>query len=162
MDVLSATLHVHGTAEGWNQSKTSLLRFCLFCISLLHSCCLCAAVLYSAASIWDNQRHRNLPVSLLKPSVLSPRQGLGAATLSLDEPSWAKPGLGSPAAGCSWLPAVQPPWPSSGRACFHSCPHPSFQGSPPTPPLPLCLRWFIRTLLPATASCSSQKPSPLY
>lgn len=116
-------------SEGWDQAKTFLLPLCLFCTSLPCSCYLCALVSDLTFSVWDNQRCRNLLVSLLKPPTFSPMQGPGTVELSPAELSCARLGLGSPAAGCSWILTVQPPLPSLGHACFHPCPHPTAQES---------------------------------
>lgn len=107
------------------KAGTRLNSSCLFSISLPCSCYLCTLVSYLTFSIWDNQRGRNLLVTLLEPPTLSPRQGPGAVEQSPAELSWARLGLGSPAAGCSWIHPAQPSLPSLGHACFHPCPHPT-------------------------------------
>lgn len=153
--------------------KTFLLPFCLFHISLPCSCYLCTAVSYLTFSIRDNQRCRNLLVSLLKPPTLSPRQRLGTVEPSPAELSWARLGLGlglgSPAAGCSWIHAVQlhcRAWDTIVSPL--SSPHCSGKSTHPSPPsLPLMVRLYFAVcsrllLFPETFSPSQLPPPPTF
>lgn len=139
--------------------------FCLFRTSLMHSFCPCTVFSYSDASIGDNQRCRNLLISLLKPSTLSSRQGPGAAELSLAELSWADPGQPS-----SWLqldPHCAAPMAELGMCMFSSLsllifPEKSTLSSPPS--LPLIVHSYFATgssllLFPETFSPLLAAPS---
>lgn len=111
MDVPRITLHACAEAGGWDQAKTSLLPFCLFCPLLLCSRCLCTVVSYLTFFIWDNQRCRDLLVSLLKPPTLSKGQGLWSrAQLSLAEPGWGWAAQQLPAAGSTLCSLHCPAW----------------------------------------------------
>ena len=153
MGVPRVTLRVHGTAEGWDRSKTSLPRVCLSCTPLLHSCCLCTAVLHWVVSIQNNQRRRNLTVSLLKPSMLSSRRGPGSAELSRAEPSWA----GQPSSRLQLAPVAEIGTCTLSPLCSPLFPGKSTHSSPPS--LPLMVHPYLST---GAVSCASQKPSPLY